>query len=59
MFSFNYLIKFYFAFVYLFISHGSLPLYKCFTYIIFYSTAVFGLYQMKHTKHYVFHKENP
>ena len=38
-------LNFIFAFVYLFISHGSLPLYKCFPYIIFYSTAVFGLYQ--------------
>ena len=26
------------------ISHGSLPLYKCFPYIIFYSLGVFGLY---------------
>ena len=39
------LLNFIFAFVYLFIFHGSFPLYKCFTYIIFYSTAVFGLYQ--------------
>ena len=39
------LLNFIFAFVYLFISHGSLPLYKCFPYIIFYSTAVFGIYQ--------------
>ena len=38
-------LNFIFAFVYLFISHGSLPLHKCFPYIIFYSTAVFGLYQ--------------
>lgn len=39
------LLNFIFTFVYLFISHGSLPLYKCFPYIIFYSTAVFGIYQ--------------
>lgn len=39
------LLNFIFAFVYLFISHGSLPLYKCFPYIIFYSTAIFGIYQ--------------
>lgn len=44
-FSLIILLNFIFAFVYLFISHGSLPLYKCFPYIIFYSTAVFGLYQ--------------
>ena len=39
------LLNFIFTFVYLFISHGSLPLYKCFPYIIFYSTALFGIYQ--------------
>lgn len=39
------ILNFIFTFVYLFISHGSLPLYKCFPYIFFYSTAVFGLYQ--------------
>ena len=33
-----------FAIIYLIISHGSLPLYKCFPYIIFYSFGVFGLY---------------
>lgn len=38
-------LNFVFSFVYLFISHGSLPLYKCFPYILFYSVAVFGLYQ--------------
>lgn len=37
-------LNFVFAFVYLIISHGSLPLYKCFPYIIFYSIGVFGLY---------------
>ena len=38
-------LNFIFSFLYLFISHGSLPLYKCFPYILFYSIAVFGLYQ--------------
>lgn len=37
-------LNFLFAFIYLFISHGSLPLSKCFPYIIFYSIGVFGLY---------------
>lgn len=37
-------LNFVFAFIYLIISHGSLPLYKCFPYIIFYSIGVFGLY---------------
>lgn len=37
-------LNFVFAFIYLIISHGSLPLYKCFPYIIFYSLSVFGLY---------------
>lgn len=37
-------LNFVFAFIYLLISHGSLPLYKCFPYIIFYSLGVFGLY---------------
>ena len=37
-------LNFVFTFIYLIISHGSLPLYKCFPYIIFYSLGVFGLY---------------
>lgn len=37
-------LNFVFAFIYLLISHGSLPLYKCFPYIIFYSLGVLGLY---------------
>lgn len=37
-------LNFVFAFIYLIISHGSLPLYKCFPYIIFYSLSVFGIY---------------
>ncbi len=37
-------LNFMFAIIYLIISHGSLPLYKCFPYIIFYSFGVFGLY---------------
>ena len=43
-FSLIVILNFVFAFVYLFLSHGSLPLYKCFPYIIFYSFGVFGLY---------------
>lgn len=38
------LLNYIFAFIYLLISHGSLPIYKCFPYIIFYSFGVFGLY---------------
>lgn len=37
-------LNFVFTFIYLIISHGSLPLHKCFPYIIFYSFGVFGLY---------------
>lgn len=37
-------LNFMFTIIYLIISHGSLPLYKCFPYIIFYSFGVFGLY---------------
>lgn len=33
-----------FSMIYLFISHGSLPIFKCFPYIIFYSTACLGLF---------------
>lgn len=43
-FSLIIVLNFVFAFIYLIISHGSLPLYKCFPYIIFYSLGVFGLY---------------
>lgn len=38
------ILNFVFTFIYLLISHGSLPLHKCFPYILFYSIAVFGLY---------------
>ena len=38
------LLNFIFSIIYLLISHGSLPLNKCFPYIIFYSFGVFGLY---------------
>lgn len=38
------ILNFVFAFIYLLISHGSLPLYRCFPYIIFYSIAILGLY---------------
>lgn len=43
-FSLIVILNFIFALIYLIISHGSLPLYKCFPYIIFYSFGVFGLY---------------
>lgn len=43
-FKFIIVLNFVFAIIYLLISHGSLPLYKCFPYIIFYSFAIFGLY---------------
>lgn len=43
-FSLIIILNFVFAFIYLLISHGSLPLNKCFPYIIFYSLSVFGLY---------------
>lgn len=43
-------LNFVFAFIYLLISHGSLPLYKCFPYIILYSFAVFGLYPYETNK---------
>ena len=38
------LLNFTFSFIYLLISHGSLPLDKCFPYILYYSIGVFGLY---------------
>ena len=38
------ILNFVFTFIYLLISHGSLPLYRCFPYIIFYSIAILGLY---------------
>lgn len=38
------LLNFVFTFIYLVISHGSLPLYKCFPSIMFYSLGVFGIY---------------
>lgn len=39
------LLNFIFAFIYLIISHGSVPIFKCFPYLLFYIIAVFGLYQ--------------
>ena len=38
------LLDYVFGTIILIISHGSLPLYKCFPYILFYSIQVFGLY---------------
>ena len=38
-------LNFVFAFIYLIISHGSVPILKCFPYFLFYIIAVFGLYQ--------------
>lgn len=43
-FSIVILLNYIFCFIYLIIMHGSLPLSKCFPYIIFYSVSVFGLY---------------
>lgn len=45
MFGLIVLLNFIFSFMYLAISHGSLPIKECFPYILIYSTAVFGLYQ--------------
>ena len=39
------LLNFIFAFIYLLISHGSVPISECFPYFLFYIIAVFGLYQ--------------
>lgn len=39
------LLNFIFAFIYLIISHGSVPILKCFPYFLFYIIAVFGLYE--------------
>ena len=38
-------LNFIFAFIYLLISHGSVPISECFPYFLFYIIAVFGLYQ--------------
>lgn len=38
-------LDFIFTFIYLFISHGSLPIEKCFPYILIYSMVGFGLYE--------------
>ncbi len=39
------LLNFVLSFLYLFISHGSVPIQQCLPYLIFYTTVVFGLYQ--------------
>lgn len=39
------ILNFVLAFVYLVISHGSLSIYECFPYFLFYIIAVFGLYE--------------
>lgn len=39
------LLNFIFAFIYLIISHGIIPISKCFPYFLFYIIAVFGLYE--------------
>lgn len=39
------LLNFLLAFIYLGISHGSVPISNCFPYLIFYIVAVFGLYE--------------
>lgn len=38
------ILNFAFSFIYLLITHGSLPINECFPYIIYYSFGVFGLY---------------
>ena len=38
-------LNFLFAFIYLFISHGSVSIIDCFPYFLFYIVAVFGLYE--------------
>ncbi len=38
-------LNFIFAFIYLIISHGSVPILECFPYFLFYIIGVFGLYQ--------------
>lgn len=43
-------LNYIFAIVYLIIQHGSLPIDKCFPYIIFYTFGVFGLYQYESYK---------
>lgn len=44
-FSIVIILNFILSLVYLVISHGSLPIEKCFPYIFIYATAVFGLYE--------------
>lgn len=44
------LLNYIFAIGYLLIQHGSLPLEKCFPYIIFYTFGVFGLYHYENYK---------
>ncbi len=44
-FSLIILLNFILAFIYLIISHGSVPILKCFPYFLFYIIAVFGLYE--------------
>lgn len=44
------LLNYVFAAIYLIIEHGSLPIDKCFPYIIFYTFGVFGLYQYESYK---------
>ena len=39
------ILNFIFSFIYLIISHGSVPILKCFPYFLFYIITVFGLYQ--------------
>lgn len=52
------ILNFVFAFIYLLISHGSIPLYRCFPYIIFYSIAILGLYPYETYKTLVLLKES-
>ena len=53
------LLNYIFAIGYLVIQHGSLPLEKCFPYIIFYTFGVFGLYHYENYKTLCIMQEKP
>lgn len=44
-FKLSIILNFIFAFIYLVISHGSLSLYECLPYILFYAVSIFGIYE--------------
>ena len=49
------ILNFVFAFIYLLISHGSLPLYMMFSAVIFYSIAILGLYPYETYKNIMYY----